>query len=133
MPRPGGGDARIGVDAREHRRERRPRVCERLSRAAVAVSSVLNFGKLLRLVDDQYRGRVFATLETLTWSMMMLSMFGAGWASDTYSPRAIGVVSGLLSSTTSVFWVWANMTGRLPQPESEPGDDDIEVHGDPNV
>lgn len=104
-----------------------------LSRAAVAVSSVLNFGKLLRLVDDQYRGRVFATLETLTWSMMMLSMFGAGWASDTYSPRAIGVVSGLLSSTTSVFWVWANMTGRLPQPESEPGDDDIEVHGDPNV
>ncbi len=104
-----------------------------ISRASVAVSSVLNFGKLLRLVEDQYRGRVFSTLETLTWSMMMLSMFGAGWASDSVSPRTIGVVSGILSSSTSVFWIWANATGRLPEPSSEPGDDDIEVHGDPNV
>ena len=39
-----------------------------LSRAAVAVSSVLNFSQLLRHVSDEYRGRVFATMESMVWS-----------------------------------------------------------------
>ena len=104
-----------------------------ISRVAVAISSVLNFSRLLRIIEDQYRGRVFSTLETVTWSMMMLSMFGAGLASDVYSTRTIGIVSGVLSSTTAIFWIWANWAGKLPQPNLEPGDDDIEVHGDPNV
>ena len=34
------------------------------SRAAVAVSSVLNTRELLQHVSDEYRGRVFATMET---------------------------------------------------------------------
>ena len=29
----------------------------------------------------------------------------------------IGAVSGLLSSSTAIFWLWANWTGRLPQDE----------------
>jgi predicted MFS family arabinose efflux permease len=103
-----------------------------ISRAAVAVSSVLNFGQLLRHVPDTFRGRVFSTNETLTWSTMMLSMLGAGIASQTWSPRAIGAVSGVLSSTTAIFWLWANWSGRLPEPARagvEP--EEIEVHGDP--
>jgi MFS family permease len=87
-----------------------------LSRGAVAVSSVLNFSQLLRHVEDRYRGRVFATLESLTWSVMMLSMMAAGAASIVYSPRTIGVWSGCISSTTAFFWTWANWTGRLPEP-----------------
>jgi MFS family permease len=87
-----------------------------LSRAAVAVSSVLNTGKLLRHVEDQYRGRVFATVETLTWSTMMISMMFAGIASTHTDPRSIGVVAGALSSTTAIFWAWANLSGRLPEP-----------------
>lgn len=87
-----------------------------LSRAAVAVSSVLNYSELLKHVSNEYRGRVFATLETLTWAMMMMSMMGAGVASTSYSPRIIGAVAGLLSSTTAIFWGWANWTGRLPEP-----------------
>jgi hypothetical protein len=55
-------------------------------------------------------------METLTWTMMMISMMGAGIASTHYSPRLIGTVAGLLSSTTAVFWGWANWTGRLPLP-----------------
>jgi MFS family permease len=35
-----------------------------ISRAAVAVSAVLNFSQLLRHVEDRFRGRVFATLES---------------------------------------------------------------------
>src|SRR5262249_22592159 len=76
-----------------------------LSRSAVAVSSLLNFSQLLRHVSDEYRGRVFATMETLTWGMMMLSMTGAGFASQTQSPRTIGVVSGILSSLTAFWWL----------------------------
>ena len=105
-----------------------------ISRAAVAVSSVLNMSQLLRHVSDEFRGRVFATMETMQWSVMMLSMAGAGAGSQVWSPRTIGVVSGLLSSSTAFFWLWANWTGRLPEPARagvEP--EEIEVHGDPVV
>ncbi len=105
-----------------------------LSRAAVAVSSVLNYSILLRHVANEYRGRVFSTMETLVWSTMMLSMMGAGIASQHYSPRTIGVVAGVLSSTTAIFWGWANWAGRLPEPPAlgvHPYE--IEVHGDPVV
>ena len=105
-----------------------------LSRAAVAVSSVLNFSQLLSHVTDEYRGRVFATTESLVWSTMMVSMMGAGIASTHTSPRVIGVVAGLLSSTTAIFWMWANVTGRLPEPALANDDPkSVEVHGDPTV
>jgi MFS family permease len=105
-----------------------------LSRAAVGVSSVLNMGQLLRHVADQYRGRVFATVESMTWSVMMISMTLAGIASQHWDPRTIGAISGALSSTTAIFWGWAHVTGRLPKPALEgvdPGE--IEVHGEPTV
>ena len=102
-----------------------------LSRSATAVSSVLNVTQLLRHVSDEFRGRVFATIETFSWSTMMLSMMGAGIASQRFSPRAIGAVSGLLSSSTAVFWLWANWTGRLPEPAREGVEpEEVEVHGD---
>ena len=105
-----------------------------VSRSAIAVSSVLNMSQLLRHVSDEFRGRVFATMETMQWSTMMLSMAGAGVASQTWSPRTIGVVSGLLSSSTAFFWLWANWTGRLPEPAREGVEpEEIEVHGDPVV
>jgi MFS family permease len=105
-----------------------------ISRAAVAVSSVLNMSQLLRHVSDEFRGRVFATMETMQWSVMMLSMAGAGAGSEVWSPRTIGVVSGLLSSSTAFFWLWANWTGRLPEPAREGVEpEEIEVHGDPVV
>jgi MFS family permease len=104
-----------------------------LSRAAVAVSSVMNFTQILRIVQDEFRGRVFATLETLTWGVMMLSMTAAGLASDHVNTRWIGVASGVLSGTTALFWYWGDATGRLPEPVSGGGEEDVEVHGDPNV
>ncbi|HTP90063.1 MAG TPA: MFS transporter [Bryobacteraceae bacterium] len=105
-----------------------------LSRAAIAVNSVLNYSYLLRYVDDQYRGRVFSTMETLTWSTMMLSMTAAGIASTQYGPRTIGAVAGVLSSSTALFWGWANWTGGLPRPDPVGIDArEVEVHGDPVV
>jgi len=104
-----------------------------LSRAAVAVSSVLNFSQLLRHVPDGYRGRVFSTMESMVWATMMVSMMAAGVASVTVDARVIGVVSGILSSTTALGWGWAQSRGLLPEPPLEGVDPaDIEVHGDPN-
>ena len=42
---------------------------------------MLNMWQLLRTVPDEFRGRVFATNESMQWSVMMLSMCAAGIAS----------------------------------------------------
>jgi MFS family permease len=105
-----------------------------MSRAAVAVTSVMNFSQLLRHVSDEYRGRVFSTVESMVWSTMMLSMMATGIASQYYSVRTIGIWAGALSSTTAIFWAWANYTGRLPEPKLEGIDpDEVEVHGEQTV
>jgi hypothetical protein len=61
-------------------------------------------------------------------------MMLAGVASQRYDPRAIGAASGILSSMTAVYWLWADSTGRLPEPrrlDVEP--EEVEVHGEPTV
>ncbi len=106
-----------------------------ISRAAIAVSAVLNFSQLLRHVEDRFRGRVFATLESLQWSTMMISMMAAGAATIVYSPRTIGAWAGVVSSMTAIFWTWANWTGRLPEPALQPvlPIEEKEVHAEPQV
>jgi len=105
-----------------------------LSRAGVGFSSVMNMSQLLRHVPNNFRGRVFATMESTTWSVMMISMLGAGVASQYWDPRTIGTIAGALSSTTAIFWAWANVTGRLPEPACEGVEpEEIEIHGEPNV
>ncbi len=88
-----------------------------LSRAAGSTSSVVNYSKVLRYADDQFRGRVFATMETMTWTTMMLSLFAAGIATESVDPRMIAVVAGCLSGSTGLVWAWANWAGKLHLPE----------------
>lgn len=106
-------------------------VCMSLSRAAVAVSTVLNYSQLLRHVSDEFRGRVFSTLESLTWSVMMLSMMSAGIASEHHDPRLIGLWSGILSSTTAIVGAWLDWNGRLPEPglRNPRDDEEFEIYG----
>lgn len=100
-----------------------------ISRGSVAITSVLNFSQLLGHVSDEYRGRVFSTLETLTWGMMMLSMTAAGFASQTYSPRTIAAWSGVVSSLTAFYWLTLDLKGRLPEPPRDGIDPkEVEVH-----
>ena len=70
----------------------------------------------------------------MQWSVMMLSMIAAGIASQYYDPRTIGAIAGALSSTTAIFWGWAHLTGRLPEP-ARPGvePEEMEVHGEPRA
>lgn len=105
-----------------------------LSRAAVAVSSVLNFSQVLRHVPNEFRGRVFSTMESMVWATMMVSMVVAGIASVDTDPRVIGVVAGCLSSTTAIVWAWAEARGLLPEPAEEGIDPaEIELHGEPHA
>lgn len=90
-----------------------------LSRVGMSVSSVLNYSYLLRYTRDEYRGRVFATMETLRWGVMMLSFAGAGIASRHWSPREIGVAAGVLGALTGAWWAWADWRGGLPEPAAE--------------
>jgi MFS family permease len=90
-----------------------------LSRVGMAVSSVLNYSQLLRHTPDRFRGRVFSTMESLRWAVMIGSMALAGICSQYYSPRTIGAVAGILSSFTAVLWAWANWSGRIPEPAGQ--------------
>ena len=102
-----------------------------MSRAAMGVSNVLNTGQLLRHVSNDYRGRVFATIESWSWTTMMVSMAIAGVASEYVSPRVIGTWAGVLSSSTALWWAWANASRKLPEPALEGVDPDtVEVHGE---
>jgi len=90
------------------------------SRVGMAVTSVLNNAQLLRHTSDRYRGRVFATMESLRWGVMIASMAAAGIASQYVGPRTIGLVAGAFGSLTALAWGWCDWTGRLPEPVAAP-------------
>lgn len=105
-----------------------------ISRACSAVFVISNLGQLLRHVSDEFRGRVFSTIESMTWAMMIISLTAAGVASEYYSPRTIGAVAGFCSSLTAVGWAWAHFSGRLPEPALEGVDpSEVEVHREPRT
>jgi MFS family permease len=97
-----------------------------VSRAAVAVNSVLSRTMLLTHVPDQFRGRVFTTHETMLNTTMLLSMGVCSVAVAHYTPREIGVVAGLLSAATGLFWMWADAAGRLVEPAVDLSEPDRE-------
>ena len=104
------------------------------SRVGLAASQILNQTQLLIHVSDAYRGRVFSTIETMTWAMVMISVTIAGVASESIDPRIIGLCAGFVSSLTAVGWWLANRMGRLPEPELrgiEPAE--VEVRGVPRA
>ncbi len=87
-----------------------------LSRVGMAITSVLNNAQLLRHTPSEFRGRVFATLESLRNAVMIVSMAAAGIASQYYSARTIGLIAGIFGFLTACAWAWCDWTGRLPEP-----------------
>ena len=87
-------------------------------------NNVLNRTMLLTHVPDRYRGRVFSTVEMMLNTVMMVSMALASVASQWMSIRQIGVIAGLLSGSTALFWAAANAAGKLPEPVPEPVPDE---------
>ncbi|MCB1019787.1 MAG: MFS transporter, partial [Acidobacteria bacterium] len=105
-----------------------------LSRTGVGIENVLNQEQLLRHVDDEYRGRVYSTIESMTWGMMMISLTIAGLASDHVSPRVIGAWAGGVATFTALLWTWAHMAGKLPEPAVEGIDPaELEIRTQPRM
>jgi MFS family permease len=86
------------------------------SRAGGSVSSVLNHSRIQEYVADEFRGRVFAAMETMTWTTMLISMFLCGLATEVMNPRYIAAIAGVLSALTGVGWAIANWMGWLRKP-----------------
>jgi predicted MFS family arabinose efflux permease len=104
------------------------------SRVGLAISAILNQFQLLKHVGDAYRGRVYSTIESMTWGTMMLSMTSTGFASAYYTPRQIGLVAGAVSSLTAVGWAWAHLAGKVPEPALGGVDpDEYEFRGAPRA
>ena len=53
-------------------------------------------------------------------AMMMISMGAASVATDHLPIRTIGVIAGCFSASTSIFWLWADLAGKLTEPPLEP-------------
>ncbi len=71
---------------------------------------------MMKVLPDEYRGRVFTTDRALELGAMTLSMMAAGWLLTWASPRAVIVTSGLLSACPGVIWLLAISLTRFGVP-----------------
>jgi MFS family permease len=62
---------------------------------------------MMRVLPDDFRGRVFTTDRSLEWAMMAMSTIGAGWLLSWFQPRTLMVVSGVLSASPGLAWLLA--------------------------
>jgi MFS family permease len=71
---------------------------------------------MMRVLPDQYRGRVFTTDRSLELSTMAISTIMAGWLLGWFSPRALMVTAGLLSASPGLIWLIAMGLKRFSVP-----------------
>jgi len=105
-----------------------------MSRTGMGLAGVLNTTLLLRHVSDVYRGRVFATIESITWGTMLLSMALTGLATEYWGPRTIATAAGIAGLSAAIIWLIADWKGRLKEPAAvgvEP--DEVEIREKPAI
>jgi MFS family permease len=61
---------------------------------------------VMRVLPDEYRGRVFTTDRSLEFGMMTLSMIVAGYLLTFINPRTMMIISGLLSASPGIVWLF---------------------------
>ncbi len=71
---------------------------------------------MMRVLPDEYRGRVFTTDRSLEIGMMAVSMVAGGWLLSHFSPRAVIITSGLLSASPGLIWLVALWLKRFNVP-----------------
>jgi MFS family permease len=62
---------------------------------------------VMRILPDEYRGRVFTTDRSLEFGMMSFAMIVASWLMTWMNPREVMFISGLLSATPGLLWLFA--------------------------
>lgn len=83
------------------------------SRVFAGLEFVMHDTLMMRLLPDDLRGRVISIDRAGELFVMSVSGIVAGWALYWLTPRALTVVSGLLSALPGVIWLLLFATGRL--------------------
>lgn len=73
---------------------------------------------MMRVVPDEFRGRVFTTDRALDWSSMAFSMIAAGFLLTKFHPRVITVLSGILTTVPGIVWLFAMWRHRFQVPSA---------------
>lgn len=71
---------------------------------------------MMRVLPDDYRGRVFTTDRSLELATMAISTIITGWLLTWFGPRSLMVASGLLSASPGVVWLLALWLARFRVP-----------------
>lgn len=91
-------------------------LCIAISRLILGAEFGVQETLMMRVLPDEYRGRVFTTDRALELSTMTLSMLVAGSLLDWVSPRTMIIVSGLLSASPGLIWLLAMWLTRFGVP-----------------
>jgi sugar phosphate permease len=92
-----------------------------LSRVIIATEFGIQDTLLMRLLPDNLRGRVITTDRAAEILVTSITTVLAGWSLHLISPRALMVVSGLLTAGPGILWVLLFVSGRLHLPASQGG------------
>jgi MFS family permease len=82
-------------------------LCIAASRLVLGAEFGVQETLMMRVLPDEYRGRVFTTDRSLELTTMAISTMIAGWLVTWFGPRALMVVSGLLSAIPGLVWLLA--------------------------
>lgn len=91
-------------------------MCIAISRLILGAEFGVQETLMMRMVPDEYRGRVFTTDRALELSTMTVSMLVAGALLKWVSPRSMVIVSGLLSASPGLIWLGAMWLKRFSVP-----------------
>src|SRR5262249_55885268 len=87
-----------------------------ISRAILGAEFGVQETLMMRVIPDEYRGRVFTTDRALELATMTLSMAVAGLLLTWFSPRTMMITSGLLSASPGFVWLLAMWRTRFSVP-----------------
>ena len=87
-----------------------------LSRLVLGAEFGFQETMMMRVLPDDYRGRVFTTDRSLELATMAISTIVTGWLLTWFSPRSLMIASGLLSASPGVIWLLALWLARFRVP-----------------
>jgi MFS family permease len=87
-----------------------------ISRAILGAEFGVQETLMMRVIPDEYRGRVFTTDRALELATMTLSMIVTGPLLTWINPRTMMIASGLLSASPGVVWLLAVWRKRFGVP-----------------
>lgn len=87
-----------------------------LSRFVIGMEFALQETLLMRLLPDRLRGRVSTTDRAAEIFVMSVTTVFAGWSLHVITPRALTVISGLISASPGVIWLALFAWGKLRLP-----------------